>query len=149
MRTIMRITRRIVTGLLCLLCSNMIFSQQLKLGKNPYTVQKSAVLELNSDNQGLLLVRISDTTQINALAPPDGMVIYFTPTSQLYVRSGGYWKAIPFASTFNNYWSLSGNATAGLKKIGSTDNYGLSVITNNTERLRIDAAGYVGIGSSS
>jgi hypothetical protein len=145
----MRISRAIGTGILCLLFSNTIFSQQLKLGKNPYTVQKSAVLELNSDNQGLLLVRITDTTQINALAPPDGMVIYFTPTSQLYVRSGGHWKAIPFASALNSYWSLSGNATAGVKKLGSTDNYALSVITNNTERLRVDAAGYVGIGSSS
>ncbi|RZK46662.1 MAG: hypothetical protein EOO94_02310, partial [Pedobacter sp.] len=57
-------------------------AQQLKLGNNPYTVHKSAVLELNSTNQGLLLVRISDTNLINIMAPPDGMLIYFTPTQQ-------------------------------------------------------------------
>lgn len=70
------------------------FSQQLKLGKNPYSVQKSAVLELNSDNQGLLLVRIADTTAINTLTPPDGMIIFFTPTKQLMVRSNGSWQSL-------------------------------------------------------
>jgi len=76
-----------------LLSGNTAFSQQLKLGLNPYTVQKSALLELNSTNQGLLLARITDTSLINALTPPDGMVIYFTPTKQLMVRAGGAWQA--------------------------------------------------------
>ena len=145
----MRISYLTGTVMLCLFCTNLIFAQQLKLGKNPYTVQKSAVLELNSDNQGLLLVRISDTSLINSLSPPDGMVIYFTPTSQLYVRSGGYWKSLTFSNTLpTTYWSVSGNVTGAVKKLGSTDNFGLSIISNNTERIRVDAAGYVGIGSS-
>jgi hypothetical protein len=59
------------------------FSQQLRLGNNPYTVEKSAVLELQSTNQGLLFPRIADTLLINVLNPPDGMVIYFTQTKQL------------------------------------------------------------------
>jgi hypothetical protein len=149
MRTIMRIPYLTGTVLLCLFCTNLIFAQQLKLGKNPYTVQKSAVLELNSDNQGLLLVRISDTSLINSLSPPDGMVIFFIPTSQLYVRSGGSWKSLAFSNTLaTTYWSVSGNVTGAVKKLGATDNFGLSVITNNIERIRVDAAGYVGIGSS-
>ena len=86
----MRISTWVGAGIALLLLGNTAFSQQLKLGKNPYTVQKSAVLELNSDNQGLLLVRISDTTLINSLAPPDGMIIFFTPNKQLLVRSNGY-----------------------------------------------------------
>lgn len=145
---LMRLAHLFGTAMLCLLFNN-VFSQQLKLGKNPYTVQKSAVLELNSDNQGLLLVRISDTTLINSLSPPDGMVIYFTPTSQLYVRSGAAWKAIPFASALNNYWSITGNVTGGVKTIGSTDNFAVSFISNNTERVRIDATGNMGVGTSS
>jgi hypothetical protein len=84
----------LLAGVLGLLSpGNPAFSQQLKLGLNPYTVQKSALLELNSTNQGLLLARITDTSLINTLSPPDGMVIFFTPTKQLMVRSNGAWQA--------------------------------------------------------
>ncbi len=76
--------------LLCLLCD----AQQLRLGKNPYSLQKSAILELESDNQGMLFPRISDTTLINALAPPDGMVIFHLPSRHLMVRSEGHWRSL-------------------------------------------------------
>jgi len=92
-----------------LLSGNTAFSQQLKLGLNPYTVQKSALLELNSTNQGLLLARITDTSLINALTPPDGMVIYFTPTKQLMVRAGGAWQA--FTVSGGAITSLNGLTT--------------------------------------
>lgn len=134
--------------LLVLLCGSVAFSQQLKLGLNPVTIQKSAILELQSSNQGLLLARLPDTASINTLSPPDGMAIYLAPANQLYLRSNGYWKAIPFASALNNYWSVNGNETGTLKKLGTTDNYGLSFITNDSGRVIIDNSGKVGIGSS-
>ena len=77
-----------------LLLSYIGLAQQLKLGKNPYTVQKSAILELQSDNQGLLLTRIADTASINLMSPPDGMMIYFTPTKNLLIRTNGHWQPI-------------------------------------------------------
>ena len=88
---------------LLILLSQGAFSQQLKLGKNPSTVAKSAVLELESDNQGLLFTRISDTLLINAMSPPNGMVIYHTLTNQLLLRSQGYWQ--PSDEEFNA-WRL-------------------------------------------
>jgi hypothetical protein len=94
----MRIGTLLGAGVALLLFGNTAFSQQLKLGVNPYTIQKSALLELNSTNQGLLLARITDTASINALTPPDGMVIYFTPTKQLMVRSNGAWQAFTVSS---------------------------------------------------
>jgi hypothetical protein len=84
---------RLGVTLLAVLFTKVGFSQQLRLGNNPYTVEKSAVLELQSANQGLLFTRIADTALINVLNPPDGMVIYFNPTKQLLLRSNGYWKS--------------------------------------------------------
>jgi 3-methyladenine DNA glycosylase Mpg len=94
----MRIGTLLGAGVALLLFGNTAYSQQLKLGSNPYTIQKSALLELNSTNQGLLLARITDTASINTLSPPDGMVIYFTPTKQLMVRSNGVWQAFTVTS---------------------------------------------------
>ena len=98
---------KIFPGIVLLIFSQVVFAQQLRLGKNPYTVEKSAVLELYSDNQGLLLPRIADTSLINILNPPDGMIIYFTPAQKLLVRSNGYWQT----PAMNNsvVTSLNGN----------------------------------------
>ena len=90
--------------------SNLASGQQLALGNTPYQISKSAVLELNSDNQGLLLPRITDTASINSLNPPDGMVIYFVPTKQFLLRSNGYWKAM--VTTGNYLTGLAGDVTA-------------------------------------
>lgn len=106
----MGIAKKIGIGIVCALISKIGFTQQLRLGKNPYTVEKSAVLELVSDNQGLLLPRIADTTSINALNPPDGMIIYYSPSKQLLIRSNGHWKVA--AETGSIVTSLNGNTGA-------------------------------------
>jgi hypothetical protein len=144
----MRFLRLLSIGLALLLLGQSSYSQQLKLGKNPYSVQKSAVLELNSDNQGLLLVRISDTAMINSLAPPDGMMIFYTPSKELLIRSNGYWKSITSSGSLSNYWSIAGNSNGVIKQFGNVDDFDLPIITNNIERMRISNAGKVGIGAS-
>lgn len=46
-------------------------------------------------------------------------------------------------------WAFGGNAVGALTKIGTTNNYSLPFITNNIERMRIDAAtGNIGIGTA-
>ena len=144
----MRFPKLLSIGLALLILGHSSFSQQLKLGKNPYSVQKSAVLELNSDNQGLLLVRISDTALINSLTPPDGMMIFYTPSREVLIRSNGYWKPVTTTSSLSNFWSITGNSNGITKQIGNIDNYDLPFITNNNERMRISKDGNVGIGTS-
>ena len=134
---------------LCVFSTSLLRAQQLKLGKNPSVNLKSAVLELQSDNQGLLMVRIGDTAQINTLAPPDGMVIYFTPTKQLLVRASGYWQVLVQASSLTGTWALDGNSISAVKKFGTVTNYDLPFITNNTEQMRLSASGNLGVGASS
>ncbi len=134
--------------ILLLIASNWLFSQQLKLGKLPYQVEKSAVLELHSDNQGLLYPRIGDTASINSLNPLDGTVIYFTPLKKLMLRTGGYWQALTIASDLPGYWALNGNTNGARKTIGNKDNYGLAILTNNLERIKVEANGNVGIGTA-
>lgn len=84
---------------LVLLCVLMLIAayasaQQLKLGKNPTTIEKSALLDLNSDKQGLLLPRIADYTIAPLNTAPDGMLIYYVPNKLLYIRKNGTWKKL-------------------------------------------------------
>lgn len=73
-------------------------TQQLRLGDNPYSMEKSAVLELISTNQGLLLPRITDTSLINTMTPPNGMVIYYVSSNKLLLRTNGYWQEMVSAN---------------------------------------------------
>ncbi|MET0299754.1 MAG: hypothetical protein ABW036_08330 [Flavitalea sp.] len=125
-------------------------AQQLKLGNNPYTVNKSAVLELNSTNQGLLLVRINDTNLINAQTPPDGMLIYFTPTKQLYTRSNNAWKALTYAESITAGWSLKGNTgiNAATDFIGNRDDKQLNLRSNNQNYVEFGRRQTLGLTQS-
>ncbi|MBL7973383.1 MAG: hypothetical protein JNJ85_00625, partial [Candidatus Kapabacteria bacterium] len=48
----------------------------------------------------------------------------------------------------NNAWMLEGNAVTTEKTIGTTSNFALPFITNNTERMRLTANGRLGIGTN-
>jgi hypothetical protein len=53
------------------------------------------------------------------------------------------------AQNSSPYWSLAGNSNASASsKLGTTNSVPLRLYTNNLERLRIDAAGRVGIGTT-
>lgn len=78
--------------LLLLSVTTSSYAQQLKLGSNPSVIRKSALLELESSSQGLLLPRISDTSSLTLKSSPDGMLIYLTLNNSLAVRSLGKWE---------------------------------------------------------
>jgi hypothetical protein len=45
-------------------------------------------------------------------------------------------------------WNFGGNAVPASSTLGTTSNYDLPIITNNTERMRVGANGNVGIGTT-
>lgn len=123
---------------------------QLKVGDNPTNIHKSSILELESARQGLLLPRLADTAAINLLTPPDGMIIYLNTDKSLRLRSNGTWKKIADLSEATSNWSLKGNAGTdpATQFLGTLDGQPLVIRTDNNERMRIDAAGNVGIGTN-
>src|SRR5882762_9532014 len=132
------------------LLSALLTKAQLKVGDNPTNIQKSSILELESSRQGLLLPRLADTVAINALNPPDGMIIYLNTDNSLRLRSNGSWKKIADLAAATSNWSLSGNSgtDSTLNFIGTVDGKPLVMKTNNSERLRINSNGNIGIGTS-
>ncbi|BAV09740.1 hypothetical protein FLA_5793 [Filimonas lacunae] len=118
---------------------------QVKIGNNPTTINRSAILELESTRQGFLLPRLSDTTGINALTPPDGMMIYLDPTAGqgrgLYIHRSGYWQRITTDSTSTRAWSIDGNTIDANAKFGSLNAQDVRLIANSIDKIRIKANG--------
>lgn len=70
----------------------------------------------------------------------------------LHVISNGtnwYATAESVPGSSGTAWVLGGNNVASMQNIGTTSNYSLPVITNNTERMRIGNTGNVAIGTTS
>lgn len=143
--------RRVLLLTGSLLGTFMAANAQLKVGDNPTNIQKSSILELESTRQGLLLPRLADTAAINALNPPDGMIIYLNTDKSLRLRSNGTWKKIADLSEASANWSLKGNAGTdpSVNFMGTVDGQPLVIRTDNTERMRVAADGKVGIGTNS
>lgn len=120
---------------------------QMKIGDNPATITKSAILELSSNKQGLLLPRIPNFTAIDAAIgtdPVDGMVVYLasgTPANDgIYMRKAGAWVKIASAADALANWSLKGNTgTTAADYIGTADANPLSIRTNGVEAIGVQA----------
>lgn len=137
---------------------------QLKLGDQPTSVQKSVILDLQGSNgrQGIWLPRVSDTsdvTGIDALNPPNGVMIFFEPAQQIYIRTYGYWRqTLPTTGIYTLYNS-SGTAngidvqfvtgTAG----GTSKDFNISIsgatqtVTFNLPDAAADTRGVITTGS--
>jgi hypothetical protein len=137
---------------------------QVKIGDNPKSINSDAILEIESSNKGLLLTRValkSTTTSSPLKLFTQGMVVYNTSTLNdvtpgLYYSDGKKWiKAnTQLSSSDSNseqavFWATKGNNTVtSTNFIGSTNNAPVIIKTNNSERLRVTEAGWVGIGTS-
>lgn len=116
-------------------------AQQLKLGINPTATKKSALLELESTTQGLLLTRISDTTTATSPLKTafDGTLIYYTPDNSLYIRSLGKWNKLSTGSgtgTITLSGDVTGTGTGTVPSTISNQAVTFAKIQNiNTQRL--------------
>jgi len=123
---------------------------QMKIGDNPSQITKSAILELNSAKQGLLLPRLTDTIAINTAIGTDvvdGMIIYLNGTvaanNGVYMRKAGAWVKIASAADAAANWGLTGNAGSNptTNYIGTSDAQKLSIRANATEAISVQTDG--------
>ncbi len=120
---------------------------QLKIGTNGANIAPASLLELESANQGLLIPRMANTVAIDALNPPEGMLIYITTApSGLYVRKATAWEYLTGFLSGNAFFNsvtvtgavtagsfsgpLTGNATTATTALNST-NSANSAVTND------------------
>jgi hypothetical protein len=131
--------------------SNQTVSAQ-NVGINNPTPNAKALLDLTSSDKGLLAPRMTAAQRI-AMFPisepaSEGMLVYQTDGVEgFYYYDGAQWSML---SNDKSGWSLTGNAgtSPATNFLGTTDNQPMIFKTNNTEKVRINTNGNVGIGTA-
>jgi Chaperone of endosialidase len=112
----------------------VVHAQNIGIGTT--TPDSSAVLDVSSNNKGLLLPRLT-TIERNAIAnPAKGLMVYGITDSNFYMYDGAWRRLIPAAEA----WSTKGNVNASNNFIGTTDNNSLKFRINNTWAGQLDSA---------
>ena len=75
-----------------ILFSPLIFAQSV--GINTTTPNGSAILDIKSNNKGVLLPRTSTTSRNAILSPAKGLLLYDTTTSGFWFHNGTAWAQL-------------------------------------------------------
>lgn len=113
----------------------------------------SAILDVKSSHQGMLIPRMNIRSREAILHPATGLLVYQTDSLDgFYYFDGQNWVRLGQGSgkALGDPWLQGGNilTNSTTEYLGTQNNQDLSIRTNNQERMRILAAGQVGIGTN-
>src|ERR1700722_13772452 len=112
-------------------------------GSNP---DSSAMLDIKSTTQGILIPRMTSTQRAAIKNPAKGLMVYDSTTTSFWFHNGSTWSEI---TTGANGWNLTGNSnlTPANNFIGTTDKEPLVFKVNNAVAGRLDTGSNVSYGA--
>ncbi len=155
----MRKNKVVVMLVLLLSIGNLqVKAQNVAINSTGAAPANCAMLDISSANTGLLIPRVA-LTNVAVYAPligipVDGMIVYSSAAPTGGNGTGYYYWSTATNIWINltdnlapgNPWYVNGNTLGGTEFIGSLNAQPFIMKTNGLERLRVDAAGDVGIG---
>ncbi|MGE3800967.1 MAG: beta strand repeat-containing protein [Candidatus Kapaibacterium sp.] len=152
---------RFSTAVLCLgllafgsLSAQPVSDPQGDVGIGTNNPHASALLDMTSTGKGFLLPRMTSAQRLAIPGPANGLMVYDITVGVPFVwsnASGGFqWDAVVTTGS-NLGWLTNGNPglVDGVNNfLGTNTNVPVRVRTNNTERIRVEADGDVGINET-
>ena len=126
------------------------FSQGVAISATTAIPDGSAMLDVQSNNKGILVPRMT-TAQRNAItSPATGLLIFQSDNPAGFYYNSGTPASPTWTPVTTSGWNLTGNSgTTTGNFIGTTDNTSVLFKTNNTERVSISNTGTVLINGTS
>lgn len=78
---------------------------QVKIGNDINTIDSASILELESTDKVLILTRVTNT-QMNAITPLTGAMVYNTDEGCMFQYNGILWQSLCNTSSFNQLTPL-------------------------------------------
>lgn len=105
----------------------------------------NAILDISSSTKGLLLPRLTHAQRMAISNPTNGMILYDSDSSMIYLYHSNTWNYVPLSTPPNaisgaSAWYLTGNSgtNPSANFIGTTDNEALVFKVNNVLSGKID-----------
>ena len=118
-------------------------SGQIKIGDNPQNIDPSSVLELESTSRVLVITRVS-TTQMEAIVPQRGGVVYNTDTQCIHYFDGAQWVNLCDAVSFSLTNDPIENITSTISIVDNGASINLEVAPNSIRSENIVDGGING-----
>jgi Chaperone of endosialidase len=135
-------------SVLFLLCHATGFAQ-VGINKDGSTPDSSAMLDIKSTSQGILIPRMTSTQRATIKNPAKGLLVYDSSTTTFWFHNGVAWTELTAgAGGSGSGWSLNGNSNLnpGSNFIGTTDKEPLVFKVNNMTAGRLDTTSNVSYG---
>lgn len=130
---------------------------QMKIGNHPTTIHPASILELESNKQALRLTQ-GDTSDVNTVIGTDthadkyqaaeGMIMYNTADSSVYMRTQGTWrKVVSLNDVDSTFWKLTGNrgTDSATSFLGTLDQTPLNLGAGGSKYIIIHSGGRVDV----
>jgi hypothetical protein len=128
---------------LLLVCS-VVQAQNVAINADGSKADPNAILDIKSNNKGLLIPRISSAARLK-IPNTQGLIVYDVNTNSFWYNTGKSWQNMgaPSAealSIIDSAWLLTGNSGTvdGTHFLGTRDNVPLNIRVNNQRSGRID-----------
>lgn len=130
-----------------LLFTDVAMAQSVAINNDGSLPNGSAILDIKSNNKGLLIPRVNLqnlTDNITIPNPATSLLVFNTNTSLVggagfYVWDGNNWVLLLSTANSNFLWSINGNTgTTSSHFIGTTDNARMGFRTNNFQSALLD-----------
>lgn len=122
---------------------------QVKIGDKPYNLDSNSILELESSDKVLVITRMNNS-QMLAIRPKKGALVYNTQADCVYTYDGNNWKSLCEATATTGTIKVTTQPnppTNNRKGDFWINNYGINNNTNNTTNI-YDGQRWVAISSN-
>src|SRR5688572_3746190 len=116
------------------------YGQNLAINTDGSAADANAILDIKSNNKGILIPRMSSAARLS-IAPTKGLLVYDSTTQSFWYNTGVQWKSIASSEALSGggAWLLTGNSGIDTSNfLGTIDDRILNFRVSNTPSGRID-----------
>src|SRR5690606_669479 len=126
--------------------TGLLYAQNIGINTTGATPNASAMLDVVSTDRGMLIPRMTAAQRLAIAAPATGLLVFQInastpiPANQFWYYDGTDWKPLFSDRVGWSIWGYGGT-NAAINFLGTTDNIGLRIRTNNAPRFEFTTTG--------